>query len=422
MKIKFTPVSLLVCLLIVTALSCDETTIVKNYTGTGEEKTYSIEGYAQKGPFIVGTDVTVSELSEDLYPTGRVFFATILNDEGYFELPGVVLESRYVQIKIRGRYFSETGGYVPSEELTLYSLADVTNSESINVNILTHLEKERVEYLVQQENKSFNEAKAQAQAEILEVFEWEDISVDQSEQLDLSDNSTSGAILLAMSSLFDVIDFVKRLETITSFKIDFANDGTLNTTLIQNRLVTAATALNRSIIRDNMESKYDTEMPDFESMLDLFINNSSYTNHFDSIFPKTYNGYTNLFRQDEENLDASKNYAFIIGPYPVNTVAGQVNHFFMLEVRFATTAEFPNVSANNFTFVDSPEQLSFSVGEGYCNDFSYCAVAIWGKDFNGDNSDPYVLPIEYTGAGKLDIQFQWDIDHVNISRLHRLSW
>lgn len=407
--------------LLVSIFSCEDTTIIKKYTGTGEEKTYSIEGYAQKGPFIVGTDVTVSELSEDLYPTGRVFFATILNDEGYFELPGVVLASPYVQIKVRGRYFSETGGYIPTEELTLYSLADVTNSETINVNILTHLEKERVEYLVQEENQSFDDAKAQAQEEVLKVFEWEALAVNGSEHLNISDDDTGGAVLLAMSSLFEVIDFVSRLETITNFKIDFADDGVLNSVSIQNRLVTSAASLNRPIIRENMESRYETEMPGFEGMLDLFMSNSSYTNYFDIIFPETYNGYTNLFRTQDRNLNSSTNYAFIVGAYPTGIEIGNIYYNFALDARFAASPEFPDGSVNNFGFVNTSEQLSWATGN-YCPEYDYCAFTGWGKSFDDGNANHYVLPIEYAGTGKLNVTIQWDIDHANVVSALSFTW
>ncbi|HNH59940.1 MAG TPA: hypothetical protein PLS80_07945, partial [Cyclobacteriaceae bacterium] len=187
-----------------TALSCDETTIVKNYTGTGEEKTYSIEGYAQKGPFIVGSNVTVSELNENLYPTGRVFFATILDNTGHFELPGVILVSPFILIKVEGSSYSEVQGGVPTgESLTLYSIADITESETININILTHLEKERVEYLVQEESKSFNEAKEQALEELLEVFDLQDYSVQASEDLTILSSNEGNAVLLAVSSIIE---------------------------------------------------------------------------------------------------------------------------------------------------------------------------------------------------------------------------
>lgn len=419
MKTLFSPVSLLASLLIVTVLSCDETTIVKNYSGTGEEKTYSIEGYAQKGPFIVGTDVTVSELSEDLYPTGRVFFATILNDEGYFELPGVVLASQYVQIKVRGRYFSETGGYVPTEELTLYSLADVTNSETINVNILTHLEKERVEYLVQEENKSFNVAKAQAKTELLKVFEWEELSVIESEHLSISDNDTGGAVLLAMSSIFEAIDFVARLKTITNFKTDFASDGILNSTDIQNKLLTSAVLLNKAGVRYNMETKYEVEMPDFESVLHQFIDNSSYTNYLDVIFPKTKNGYVNLFRSEAHKLNSSTNYAFIIEPFPNTIEVGKnfadarVNAYF-----WTPDNTYPSNILNNFQAASDERFNVFthdislttcdSGGEATCYQ-----VWVIGELKSNPVTSAIISPVSYVGQGTFKVSGVIDIDDVN---------
>lgn len=50
----------LITILLLATLSCEKTIIEPGPPVEG--KTYSIEGYAQKGPFIVGTDVTVAEL------------------------------------------------------------------------------------------------------------------------------------------------------------------------------------------------------------------------------------------------------------------------------------------------------------------------------------------------------------------------
>jgi hypothetical protein len=408
--------------LLFTIFSCEETTIINNYNGNGEEKTYSIEGYAQKGPFIVGTDVTVSELSEDLFPTGRVFFATILNDEGFFELPGVLLASPYIQIKIRGRYFSETGGYVPTEELTLYSLADITKSETINVNILTHLEKERVEYLVQKENFSFEDAKKKAQNEVLKIFEWDNTGISDSELLNISENNQGGAVLLAMSSIFEAIEFISRLETITNFKVDFAKDGILNTQSIQNRLLTAAAAVDHIIVRENMESKYESEIPDFESELQSFIENSTYVNYFDIIFPKTHNGYTNLLRVNNSILNSSTNYAFIVNAYPTEIEVGNISNSFGLEVYFPASQEFPNNAVNNFKFLNSSWGVTWIVEEGRCYiSNETCAWTSWGIDLP-DNSSVFVLPVQFSGTGTINVNYQWDIDNIFIPRYLPMSW
>lgn len=88
-------------------------------------------GYVQKGPFIAGSSITISELSSDLQPTGRVFFTQIDNNTGKFELPNVELESRFVNLKADGFYFNERTGELSEAQLTLHSLVDITVLDQI---------------------------------------------------------------------------------------------------------------------------------------------------------------------------------------------------------------------------------------------------------------------------------------------------
>jgi hypothetical protein len=296
-------------------ISCEETIIEKEREG----KVYTIEGFAQKGPFIVGTDVTVAELNDKLFPTGLVYFATVLDDEGSFSIPGVVLTSPYVQIKIRGIYFSEVWGYNTNKELTLYAFADVRKSENINVNIITHLESERVAHLVQKENLSFEEAKAKAFKEFLTIFEWDNLSVSSAESLTITKNDDGGAVLLAVASIFERVqdDFIKRLETITNFRTDFA-DGKIESTLIQNRLLTAASLLDEKSILATLKFRFGAiAFPEFGALLDQFKENSTYTNYttFNNVFPTSVGGKLNLLTlPNNTTLDPTTTYYILTNP------------------------------------------------------------------------------------------------------------
>ncbi|MFN8336681.1 MAG: hypothetical protein U0U09_16240 [Cyclobacteriaceae bacterium] len=420
MKIKFTPVSLLVSLLIVTALSCDETTIVKNYTGTGEEKTYSIEGYAQKGPFIVGSNVTVSELNENLYPTGRVFFATILDNTGHFELPGVILVSPFILIKVEGSSYSEVQGGVPTgESLTLYSIADITESETININILTHLEKERVEYLVQEESKSFNEAKEQALEELLEVFDLQDYSVQASEDLTILSSNEGNAVLLAVSSIIEgVYNYERKLALITNFQRDF-EDGVLDATDIQNTLITSAFSLNTQRVVDNLTDKFPSaSIPDFKPVVDHFLNTSEYVNYFSELFVRNDDGSINLLNNENINsLDPADDYILYLNPpQGVNVV---INITFE-PMYYSDEANF-NASAAAWT----NSEISISCPpepDPHCNVRRTYTISA-----NGNDLQPIEIPItSFTGHGTIGLSFDLTIDELfstsKISFAKTLTW
>jgi len=157
----------------------------------------TFSGYVQKGPFISGSSVAISELDEGLNQTGRSYFTTVTGNSGSFEQKQVELISNYVQLKADGYYFNEVSGQSSPGQLTLYALADISEVSSANVNVLTHLERSRVEYLVQQQGLSFDAAKAQAQQEVLALFDLELPEDATSESLNL----TNSGILLAASCI-----------------------------------------------------------------------------------------------------------------------------------------------------------------------------------------------------------------------------
>ena len=355
----FTPKLLIVLCFVI--FSCDSS----NDPQIDGGKIYTISGYAQKGPFTIGSDITIAELNEGLFPTGRVFFATILNNEGYFELPGILLNSPYVLIKAEGQYLSEIFNLVQSDRLTLFAIADISMDQSINVNILTHLEKERVEKLVQEENMSFVDAKTKAFEELLTIFGWEDLT-SGAENLNITESNSGGAALLAASAIVEHTQllFSKRLEVITNFRIDFAEDGDLDSERIQNLLLTSAYTLNLNGVRQTLSTHYGdgVDIPDFESYVHHFVSTSDYVNYIDIIFPKDMNGKVNLLRDSSGVIDPTKQYGIRIQPLPLSDEFEIRLYFFQEfseENRFTVTSEkWTEVSpgytcALNKNFVDA---------------------------------------------------------------------
>ena len=139
----------------------------------------TVSGYVQKGPFIQGTVITVWELDSSLVQTGRTFIGTIDDNTGTFNARGKVV-SPYVELSAVGYYFNEVSGSLSTAPLTLQALSDLTDNSSVNVNLMTHLEKKRVEYLIDS-GLTFAAAKTQAQTEIMKIFNIENVSLGGSE-------------------------------------------------------------------------------------------------------------------------------------------------------------------------------------------------------------------------------------------------
>jgi hypothetical protein len=254
-------------------LSCSAKDENSSSSGSGTSSN-TVSGYVQKGPFIQGTVITVWELDSSLVQTGRTFIGTIDDNTGTFNARGNVV-SPYVELSAVGYYFNEVSGSLSTAPLTLQALSDMTDNSSVNVNLMTHLEKKRVEYLIDA-GSTFTTAKSQAQTEILKIFNIENVSLGSSETLDISKSGDGNAVLLAISAILQSDKTEAELtELLSTINTDIRTDGTLDSTTTKATLATAMEYLKtRHIgdvtIRDNIEGRYSNlgvsaTIPAFES-------------------------------------------------------------------------------------------------------------------------------------------------------------
>ena len=112
----------------------------------------TISGVSQKGPFVMGSTVTVQELQRNsLAQTGSSFMGKISNDQGEFTISSVPLASQYVMLKVDGFYRNEVTGTKSKSSITMTALADISDRDHVNINLFTHLENDRVTHLVASE-------------------------------------------------------------------------------------------------------------------------------------------------------------------------------------------------------------------------------------------------------------------------------
>ena len=254
-------------------LSCSEKDENSSSSGSGTSSN-TVSGYVQKGPFIQGTVITVWELDSSLVQTGRTFIGTIDDNTGTFNARGNVV-SPYVELSAVGYYFNEVSGSLSTAPLTLQALSDLNDNSSVNVNLMTHLEKKRVEYLIDA-GSSFTAAKTQAQAEIMKIFNIENVSLGSSETLDISKSGAGNAVLLAISALLQSDKTEAELtELLSTINTDIRTDGTLDSNTTKATLATAMEYLktrhiDNVTVRDNIEDRYSNlgvsaTIPAFES-------------------------------------------------------------------------------------------------------------------------------------------------------------
>lgn len=240
-----------------------------------------ISGYVQKGPFINGTSISIYELNDDLSQTGKTYNTQIVDNNGSFGFSNVELTSRFVSLKADGFYFNEISGEQSKSQITLYALSDISDRSTINVNILSHLEKSRVEYLMSK-GMDFKEAKNQTQSEILKIFSIDEVLAKESESLDIAKKGSDNGILLAISLIFQGYRTEGELtELLANISNDIKEDGILDNKTLGAQLINHAVYLKVKSIREYLEKRYadigvNAEIPNFEDYIQQFIENTPF--------------------------------------------------------------------------------------------------------------------------------------------------
>ena len=236
---------------------------------------WNVEGVSQKGPFVTGSTVNVLELEgNSLTQTGKIFKSSIKSDKGDFSIEGNELASQYALLEVNGYYRNEITGKKSSGPLTLNTITDLSNREIVNVNLLTHLEYERVKKLVS-EGKSVADAKAQADREILLTMAMSESS-NAFEDLDIFKSGDENAKLLAISVLLqgdeDVAGFTERLG---KFAVELAENGSWNDSATRTAVADWACEMEQrnmfGVIKENILGwGISDSLPDFEKYTSMF--------------------------------------------------------------------------------------------------------------------------------------------------------
>lgn len=251
----------------------------------------AINGFVQKGPFLNGTSMGIYELNDTYSPTGKIYTTQIADNSGVFQIDNISLISQYVLLKADGYYFNEITGENSSSPITLYALTDVTNKTSINVNVLSNLEKSRIEYLISN-GLSFSIAKKQAELEILKIFSITKPDIVDSDLLNITQDGDDNAILLAISIIMQGYRTESDLsELLANISTDIRQDGLLNSASLGSMLINDAKLLDLPQIRANIENRYanlgmTVTVPNFEKYINRFLDSTNYQFTNNIIYPE----------------------------------------------------------------------------------------------------------------------------------------
>ena len=237
----------------------------------------SLYGYVQKGPFVTGSRIVLEELDEQtLLQTGKTYQGVVKNDSGYFKISDISLANPYVALEATGFYRNEISGSKSSAAITLNAITNTKNRTFANVNIATHLEVNRVRYLVSKMNMTVEQAKQRAQNEIFKLVGVDATGFFSSENLNIMGRSDEDRALLVLSVLLlgdrDVASLSALLANIA---MDIEEDGTWDDSTarlaVAEWCAMADSVGMQTTIRNNMENMgYSGTMPDLQAYMRNF--------------------------------------------------------------------------------------------------------------------------------------------------------
>lgn len=298
------------------------------------ELKYSFTGKAQKGPFITGTNVTLNELNTNLGQTGKSFTTTINTDDGSFSLNNIELNSDLVLITANGFYFSEVYGQLSGATLSLQAVTSLSGKEFVNINVLTHVIKGRIEKLVA-DGMSFQLANEQAKSELLTFLGVTEYFDNDFDNLDLSVNEEYNAVLLAFSIMLQrytgdmnaqLSITAEMTQLLSNLSSDFSTDGFISNRALTDTMLFNISQLNLINIRNNIENRYASlgqtvSIPNFEKYIAKFQEKHSNNLFTNFTYPDSASPHPAIAPDAlAANILVPSNTVFHAGPYCFATI------------------------------------------------------------------------------------------------------
>lgn len=239
-----------------------------NGNGTSPGPNYSLSGRVQKGPFGIGSEITVNSLDTSLSPTGSVYETQTSDALGDFSLSSKI-STPLVEIVAQGFYFDEISGQLSAAQIELRTISDLTVNNLPTVNVLTTLQEQRLKTLVSMGN-TVAAASSQSGNEVLALFGINAASVNSLSTFDsmrIDGSTDEDAVLLAVSVILSQMatDSAKANGTTESAELSnlvntiaagIASTGTFTSTTFVSAKNLANTEINAATVTANLQGYY----------------------------------------------------------------------------------------------------------------------------------------------------------------------
>mgnify|MGYP001030520270 FL=1 len=217
---------------------------------------YTVKGKVEKGPFIKGSTITLQPLDSKMNSLGTSYPGIILDDDGSFDMGSLKLDAPYALLTTNGYFYNEVYGDLSNGTITLQAIVDLRDNSTVNVNLLTHLAKERIKRLIDN-GSSFSDANKQAQKELLTNFGLQKYAEKDVAQFSITAGTDEAAALLVVSAaMINTRSEAELTEYLGKLSLDFTTNGKF-TDEQKAEYRKTATGLNFSRIADNVKERYE---------------------------------------------------------------------------------------------------------------------------------------------------------------------
>ena len=171
--------------------------------GSRSSTTYTLSGQVQKGPFAIGSQVSINELDNNLNPTGKVYNVQTSNDLGNFVVASK-LGARLVEMVGDGFYMDELTGHLAASRIQLRAIANLSSDATPTINVLTSLQGQRLRNLMSK-GSTYEAADIQSRKEVLTAFGINPAKINLLSNLysmRIDGNTDADSVLLAISTIF----------------------------------------------------------------------------------------------------------------------------------------------------------------------------------------------------------------------------
>lgn len=352
-------------------------------------KNIDVEGAVQKGPFIIGSSVTINNLSNEGENTDATIITSTTDDLGSFSFS--TSTAGLVQLSSTGYYRNEITGELSQGTLTLRSIYNVTvdDEQQAYINLLTHITNNRILNIIKNEGGAFDTSVEQAETEFLISFGGvvENSGESDFSALSIFENRTtnSSAYLLAISSILYQYSLQEAINNSTNpdaelsllinqLESDFADDGSIDNSTLLESLRNVIPQINPTQVTANINSWIDGEVEYVSADINEYLDTD-----LDGVF--------NISDLDSDNdgMDDSED------PFPY--VPGFIVHDQEVTTNEDMSIEI-DISANNplntTTYLDITSQPTHGVLSGNFPELTYTPI----NNYSGADYFNYVLSQE----------------------------